>query len=337
MTLFYNNGQNHPRVFNVFNDYFTEIIPFVRRIKKKQLVIPLAILKTMEWSIYRWYKTPIRRFYGIKSNELIYMMTNKCNEKCQKCGIWKNSEPNIQYIDVSYFIDCLKRLHHNLYKVTITGGEPLLLKNDVMAIADEAYRLNIQMETITNGVNIDESFLHNYAKLGHTLVVSVDTVNKNKWNEFRGTNSFDDVIPKICQAKEILGDRLRIQSVLAKESIHEIPEVINFCKLNNIKHNIQVYENFGGHWNALDENNIENNEFCASRKNICILPNGDVVKCFYYFRIPRAKEPLGNIAKDDIIEILCGKRATEISRIMKTCNLSCKNLACNKPQQRLYN
>ena len=42
---------------------------------------------------------------------------------------------------------------------------------------------------------------------------------------------------------------------------------------------------------------------CAARKNICIYPNGDVVKCFDHRRIPLAKQPLGNIGEQDIIEI----------------------------------
>jgi len=75
---------------------------------------------------------------------------------------------------------------------------------------------------------------------------------------------------------------------------------------------------------------------CAARKNICIYPNGDVVKCFDHPRIPLAKQPLGNISEQDIIEILCTKRSTEVSKIMKTCNFPCKAMSCNKPQVLLF-
>lgn len=335
MTLIYNYSPNQQKIFNIINEYYCEMVPFVKRIKKKNLIIPLLIFKSFEWGIYRWYKTPVRRFYGIKSNELIYMITNKCNEKCPKCGIWKKQESDIQHIDVSYFINCLNRLHHNLYQVTITGGEPLLFKDNIMAIAREANKLNVPMVTITNGVEIDEVFLKNYAQLGHFLFISVESINKNKWNEFRGTNSFDNVMPKILLAQKILGDKCRIQSVIAKESINEVQEVIKFCNATDIKHNVQLYQDFGGHWTALDNDDIDNNVFCSARKNICIYPNGDVFKCFYHFKIPLAMKPLGNIVKDDIIEILCSQRSTEISRIMKTCNLPCKNLSCNKQQSLL--
>jgi len=337
MTLIYKHSQNKQRIFNAIDDYCGELIPFIKRIKKRHLVIPLAVLKSIEWSIYRWYKTPVRRFYGIKSNELIYMITNRCNEKCQKCGIWKKPESCHQHIDIIHFINCMKRLHHNLYQITITGGEPLLFRNDIMVIAREAKRLNVPMVTISNGVAVDEDFLHEYAELGHFLVISVESINKDKWNEFRGTNSFESVMPKILLSKKILGDKFRIQSVSAKESINEVYGVIDFCNANKIKHTIQSYQDFGGYWHALDRDEIDETMSCSARKNICIYPNGDVVKCFDHLKIPLSKEPLGNIAKDDIIEILCSQRSTEISKIMKTCNLPCKNLSCNKPQVLLTN
>lgn len=240
---------------------------------------------------------------------------------------------------VIHFINCLKRLHHNLYQVTLTGGEPLLFKKDVMLIAEESKKLNVPMVIVTNARFVDETFLTRYKELGHILVISVDSVERDKWNEFRGKKNFDIVMPKILLAKEILGGQLRIQSVLSKESADEIPKVKAWCKQHNIEHNVQYNQDFGGTWTNVStvEVNYNNDTPCAARKNICVYPNGDVVKCFDHRRIPLAKEPLGNIAKQDIIEILCTKRSTEISKIMKTCNLPCKNMSCNKPQSLLFN
>lgn len=339
MSLIYRRKANDPSFTHVIYDYMGEMRPFVRRVRNPLLIIPMVFLKSLEWSIYRWYKTPIRRFYGIKGNELIYMITNRCNDRCPKCGIWKNPEPNDQHLKVNHFINCLQRLHHNLYQVTLTGGEPLLFKKDVLLIAEEAKKLSVPMVLITNGRFIDEAFLNKYKELGHILIVSVDAVGKEKWNEFRGRNNYEIVMPKIMLAKDILGDKLRIQSVLSKESAEEIPKVIEFCKQNKIKHNTQLNQDFGGRWTNLTTEviNYENDTPCAARKNICIYPNGDVVKCFDHRKIPIAREPLGNIARNDIIEILCTKRSTEVSKAMKTCNLPCKNMSCNKPQTLLFN
>ena len=340
MSLIYSLKKNKQGITHTIYDYLGEIRPFAKRIEKKHLVIPLVFLKTIEWSIYRWYKTPIRRFYGVKGNELIYMITNACNDRCPKCGIWERPEPQSQHLMISHFIDCLKKLHHNLYQVTLTGGEPLLFKADVMLIAEEAKKLDVPMVIVSNARFLDEEFLNRYKALGHILVISVDAVEKEKWNEYRGRNNFEIVMPKIMLAKQILGDQLRIQSVLSKETEKDVPKVFEWCKQQGIQHNIQFYQDFGGHWNnptTTEKVNYDNDTECAARKNICIYPNGDVVKCFDHRRIPLAKEPLGNIARQDIIEILSTKRSTQVSKIMKTCNFPCKNMSCNKPQTLLFN
>jgi MoaA/NifB/PqqE/SkfB family radical SAM enzyme len=339
MSLIYSLKASQPRIVDGIYDYLGEMRPFVKRVKRPHLVIPMLLLKSIEWSIYRWYHTPIRRFYGVKGNELIYMITNRCNDRCPKCGIWERPESNDQHLKIEHFLNCLKRLHHNLYQVTLTGGEPLLFKKDVMLIAEEAKILNVPMVIVTNGRFLDEAFLNRYKELGHILVISVDSVEKEKWNEFRGRKNYDIVMPRIMLARQILGDKLRIQSVLSKESAEEIPKVAVFCKEHGIQHNVQYNQDFGGYWTNIENEvvNYDNDTPCAARKNICVYPNGDVVKCFDHRRIPLAKEPLGNISTQDIIEILCTKRSTQISKIMKTCNLPCKNMSCNKPQSLLFN
>ena len=333
MSLIYRRRANQPSFTHVINDYVGEMKPFIKRINKKHLIIPLIFLKTIEWSIYRWYKTPIRRFYGVKGNELIYMITKRCNERCAKCGIWKNPEPDNEHIDISIFINCLKTLHENLYQVTLTGGEPLLFLDDVLTIAAESRKHDIQLITVTNGTLITKDFLRKYAEFDHILVISIDTLENEKWFDFRGKNSFEKVMYNIKFSKKILGKNLQIQSVLAAESITDIPQIKALCKELEIKHVTQPYMDFGGVWNNAETINEKTNGFaCAARKNICIYPNGDIVKCFDHHRIPIAKEPLGNIAKEDIIQILCKKRSTEVSKIMKTCNFPCKQLSCNVPE-----
>lgn len=339
MSLVYRLKQAQPRFLHGVQDYLGEMAHFVRRVRNPLLYVPMLALKSIEWSIYRWHRTPIRRFYGVKSNELIYMITNACNDRCPKCAIWEHPESRQQHLRVEHFLRCLGRLHRNLYQVTLTGGEPLLFKRDVAQIAEEAARLAVPMVMITNGRMLDEAFLRRYGELGHILVISVDSVNREKWNEFRGTQTFDLVMPKILLAKEILGDQLRVQSVLARESAQEVEGVIAWCRLQGIQHNTQLYQDFGArNWSSqvTPDEMVRDDTPCDARKNICIYPNGDVVKCFDHRRIPLAREPLGNIAQQDILEILCTRRSTEVSRIMKTCNLPCKAMSCNKPRQLLF-
>ena len=108
MSLIYKLKESNPGLTYVIYDYLGEIRPFAKRIDKWYLFVPLVVLKSIEWSIYRWYKASTRRFYGVKGNELIYMITNACNDRCPKCGIWERPEPRDQHLMISHFIRCLK-------------------------------------------------------------------------------------------------------------------------------------------------------------------------------------------------------------------------------------
>lgn len=330
MSLIYRRRANAPSLTHWVYDYYGEVAQFARRIDRKLVAIPLVLLKTIEWSVYRWYKTPIRRFYGVRGNELIYMITRRCSDSCAKCGIWKTPEPDSEHLPIAHFINCLIRLHENLYQVTLTGGEPLLFEQDVLMIAEESRKLKVPMIIVTNGALLTLQFLKRYDELGHILVISLDTMDEEKWPQFRGRSHYEHVMKNVMLARSILGDKLRIQSVLARESQDGVARVADFCREHGLAHTIQPYMDFGGTWHSASEYQ-ETSVACAARKNICVYPNGDVVKCFDHLRIPLAQEPLGNIAKEDIITILCNRRSTEVTRIMKTCNFPCKQLSCNIP------
>lgn len=330
MSLIYRKRANAPSPTHWLYDYYGEVAPFLRRVERKLHIGPMLLLKTIEWSIYRWYKTPIRRFYGVRGNELIYMITRRCSDRCPKCGIWRSPERDDERLPVSRFIDCLHRLHENLYQITVTGGEPLLFADDVLAIGAAARDLRVPMIVVTNGMLMDESFLRRYRELGHGLVVSLDTVDPERWEAFRGQAHYERVMANVELARSILGSKLRVQSVLAAESAVDVVSVGEFCAQRGLSHTVQPYMDFGGSWHEASASS-RSGAACAARKNICVYPNGDVVKCFDHRRIPLAREPLGNIGKEDVIAILCKRRATEVSRLMKSCDLPCKQLSCNLP------
>jgi MoaA/NifB/PqqE/SkfB family radical SAM enzyme len=204
MSLIYKRKPNQPSLTHVVSDFHGEIAPFVERIDRKLLVVPMVLLKTVEWSIYRWYKTPIRRFYSVRGNELIYMITRRCTDKCPKCGIWKVPESDGEHLPISCFINCMNRLRDNLYQVTLTGGEPLVYVDDLLLIAEEARRHDVPMVTVTNGTLLTESFLLRYAELKHILVISIDTIDRSKWSEFRGRSHYDKVMGNIRLARRYL-------------------------------------------------------------------------------------------------------------------------------------
>ena len=84
MSLIYRlRKSKQPHFIQGVYDYIGEMKPFVKRVRKPHLLLPMVLFKSIEWGIYRWYKTPIRRFYGVKGNELIHRITNQHIMRCR--------------------------------------------------------------------------------------------------------------------------------------------------------------------------------------------------------------------------------------------------------------
>jgi sulfatase maturation enzyme AslB (radical SAM superfamily) len=221
-------------------DYVGYVSPFLARVRPKSLIPPMLALKTIEFAMYRWYRAPVLRTYGPPPvRELIYKITSNCTDRCRKCGIWREPEPTRAPVeDVE---NCLAALAPTLGKFTVTGGEPLLFKSDVLQLARVANRVRVPMTLVSNGVLVDEAFLSEYRDLGHVLVISIDTLDRGRWHEFRGREHYDVVLDNLRRARTILGERLKVQSVLAAETVQDVPEVASYCAASGLEHFVQPW------------------------------------------------------------------------------------------------
>lgn len=87
------------------------------------------------------------------------------------------------------------------------------------------------------------------------IVVSVDTLNQDKWKFIRGTDSYEIVMNNLDYAlKELNSNQISLQSVLAKETLDDVKQVGLFASERNVFfHSIQDYmqEGFEGSWTPL--------------------------------------------------------------------------------------
>ena len=314
-------------------DYVQYLSPFLRRIGLRAIVFPMTILKSIEFGIYRWYEPPLRREYRrLRTRELIFKLTSACTDRCPKCGIWKKPERVSERLPIDVLDKCVLDLGRELDSVSITGGEPLLLKENVLCLGTTCKSQGIPMTVVTNGVLADANFLKEYAGLGHILVISVDTIDPGRWKYCRGRDNHAVVFRNIEYARSALGQRLRIQSVLARETVDDVPEVADYCRRADIEHIVQPYMDFGGTWSGTEASTVRGAP-CEAWRNICVYPNGDIVRCFDHLRIPQAKIPLGNIGVESIDEILQKTRTQEITELMRRCQLPCRQLSCNRSRE----
>ena len=265
---------------------------------------------------------------------LYYLISFACNERCTKCHHWA-IRPAFTPLDSSLVAQAINSLP-DLTEFCIVGGEPLLFRDRIISLLTAIKNHPCRTVLITNGVLMDAAFIDRISRLKIHIVVSIDTVDRKHWQFVRGRDTMDTVLGNLRYARNVLRpDQLSIQSVLAQETKKYLADVRALADELGVYHSIQDYmaEGFGGEWTAMPahEKRVPENEIChAAGRNLSVLPNGDVFTCFQQSWMPGCQKPLGNLARDQISEIISCDYATGVQAAMRQCNLPCKVLKCNQ-------
>lgn len=132
--------------------------------------------------------------------DLLLDPTSACNLKCKGC--WaadykKNSD--LSYEKLDEILTEAKKL--GVLDVLMSGGEPLMRKDDILKLCKKHNRLNFGL--FTNATLIDEAFADEMARLGNLNVfVSIEGF-KEETDFRRGEGTFD----KVIKAMDILKSR----------------------------------------------------------------------------------------------------------------------------------
>lgn len=147
-------------------------------------------------------------------------------------------------------------------KIRLTGGEPLIKKN-IEKIITELTQLPINLGITTNGI-----LLNNYFELFKTsgvkdVNISLDTLDKKKFEEITRRDYFDRVISNI-NLYEANGFNVKINNVIIKGvNDNEITDFIEFTKDKNVAIRFIEFMPFDGNkWNT--EKVVTLNEILSS-------------------------------------------------------------------------
>lgn len=135
-------------------------------------------------------------------------------------------------------------------KIRLTGGEPLLKKN-IEKIIEELSKLPISLGITTNGVLLDK-YIDLFKKCGvNDINISLDTLNKNKFEKITRRDYFDRVLQNI-DLYELNGFNVKINNVIIKGmNDDEIADFITFTKDRNIAIRFIEFMPFDGNkWNT---------------------------------------------------------------------------------------
>lgn len=127
--------------------------------------------------------------------------TEACNLKCKGC--WAGEYDQAASLPFELMDKVLKEAKEELgsYFVVISGGEPLIRKDEIIQLADK--HNDMAFHIFTNGTLIDEKFADDVNRVGNiSLAISVDGFEKTH-DERRGQGTFK----KVMEGMDILREK----------------------------------------------------------------------------------------------------------------------------------
>lgn len=176
--------------------------------------------------------------FGRHHNYLRISITEHCNLRCSYCmpeeGISLTPKSHLMTSDEILFI-AKTFVAVGITKIRLTGGEPLVRKDAKKIILDLG-KLGVDLTITTNGILVP-NFIPTFktARI-QTVNISIDSLQKAKFNQITRRNYFDEVMKNI----DLLlheGFRVKLNVVLIKDINDN--EIIDFIRLTKDK-NIQV-------------------------------------------------------------------------------------------------
>lgn len=179
----------------------------------------------------------VRRY--ISSNRLLlplsvsYFLTLRCNLRCSYCDVLR---PNYPELSTDKIYDLLLKIRPKCPGLYITGGEPLLRK-DIKLILKKAKELKFKpIWMITNALKIDKNI--DCLEYLDYLVVSLDSMNVNKWDKILGADGaakkIINNIKLVAKFQEEYNFIMVANDVINTKLIEDAYDVISFCGDNNI-------------------------------------------------------------------------------------------------------
>lgn len=164
-----------------------------------------------------------------------------CNYSCEKCLVGKRSKERRNYLK----LDELKKLILSAKSlgakiVTFTGeGEPLLITyfRDLVEFNTEQGLLTL---LASNGSLLTEDMTNFLVKNNVTILLSLDSLRKDRYEKMCNVNTFDAVFRNIAYARrkfdevsELIDNykivRFGIHATISSRNVDEIEELENFC------------------------------------------------------------------------------------------------------------
>lgn len=159
--------------------------------------------------------------------------TRRCNSHCMFCPIG-SEKPEFKQgeMNTEQFCKVLDRFaEYDLLVASFLGGEPTLRK-DFAELGQYGKSKGLLTQAVTNGITLADN-ADAYTKAIDNLVVSMDTVDPEKYRDIRGVDKFDQVVEGIKEAVKVAKKNecvVLVNTVICAKNMNEIEKVVKFSQ-----------------------------------------------------------------------------------------------------------
>ncbi|MDO8668367.1 MAG: radical SAM protein [bacterium] len=175
-------------------------------------------------------------FFMPRPTKLYYLVTNKCNFRCQMCPQWEKGgrENSADYVSEDRIMSIIKEMAKlRIFEFGISGGEPMIYKDKVLRLLKYANDHGLHSHFATNGSLLTEEFLKEYNDFGGGHVsLSLDAIG-GKHDELRGyygASAGVNQVINIFKTNNFTNLILKINVTLTNANLDEVMRILSLAK-----------------------------------------------------------------------------------------------------------
>lgn len=168
-------------------------------------------------------------------NQLSYLRVvtnNYCNFNCFFCHK-EGEDTDSNNLETEILYKTVIENNNQINKIKITGGEPLL-RDDLATIIINLQKISkAEISLTTNGYLLEER-IEELKNAGlQRINVSLHSLNQENFKMITGVDGLNKVLKGIKKSMTYFKN-IKINTVISKDNIHELPSIIEYCKENNL-------------------------------------------------------------------------------------------------------
>src|SRR6266850_72790 len=185
---------------------------------------------------------PFRNLLAGRPVLATFQVNLRCNSACGYCDLPLNvGRYEMTREEIRDVFSCL--YHEGMRFVLVQGGEPLL-RRDVLEILEDLSAIGLHLTLITNGTKITPQLVERLGRLPVAISVSLDTLDRVKYQQIRGADQLAQVFEGIALLKAFPDPKF-LTCIVSEVNRAVVPAVVRFAREQGFFPLVGAY-----HWNV---------------------------------------------------------------------------------------